>query len=275
EFLINTAAQQVQRAAQQLQNVTARSAVTQFGEAWVQNICNEEIDRSVTILQFVNEKGNNVASFTNFACHPTYLDANYTHVSADYVAGFYRKMNQTLGGENLFLQGAIGGWVQPVDGEGTPEKAYRRGDELATATLNALSSHNNLKSKELSIKNLPIKLKLDNEAWQQLASVGTIKRTFTDSVDTELVWFAIGEAQFATHPGETAPYFGLETKKMMPTNGPKFVLGLSMDALGYILKPAYFDDSSLPHAPYLTSMSVGKQTGPDIMNGLKKIIPSK
>ncbi len=275
EFLINTAAQQVKTAAERLQSVEARWAETQFGDAWVQNICNEEIDRSVTVLQFVNAQGQNVASLTNFACHPTYLDAKFTEVSADYVAGFYRRMNRRLGGENLFLQGAIGGWVQPVDGEGSPEKAYRRGDELAQAALAALDKANNLKSKGLQIKTLPVKFKLDNEGWRQLAAIGTIQRELGDSVASELAWFAVGEAHFATHPGETAPWFGLETKKMMPTGGPKFVLGLSMDALGYILKPAYFDEPGLPHAPYLTSMSVGRETGPDMMEGLRKVIPEE
>jgi hypothetical protein len=273
DFLIETAATQVSRAAQQLQPASVRYAETQFGDAWLQNICKEEIDRSVTILQITNKQGKNIASLTNFACHPTYLDAKFSQVSADYVAGFYRTMNRQLGGENLFLQGAIGGWVQPVDGEVSPEKAYRRGDELAAAALNSLQQSKRLTDSQLQIKTLPIRFKLENPAWQQLAAIGTIRRAFTDSVTTEVAWFAIGEAQFATHPGETAPFFGLETKKMMPTEGPKFVLGLSMDALGYILKPVYFDDATLPHAPYLTSMSVGKPTGPDLMRSLREVIP--
>lgn len=54
-------------------------------------------------------------------------------------------------------------------------------------------------------------------------------------------------------------------------DGPKFILGLSQDAMGYILKPEYFDDPSLPHAPYLTGMSLGRNTGPLIMDELKKL----
>ncbi|MBX2889416.1 MAG: neutral/alkaline non-lysosomal ceramidase N-terminal domain-containing protein [Saprospiraceae bacterium] len=275
EQLIHTAAAQINLAAQRLQPVTARSAETQFGTEWVQNICDEEIDRSVTVLQFVGANGQNVASLTNFACHPTYLDAKYTEVSSDYVAGFYRKMAQQMGGENLFLQGAIGGWVQPVDGEGTPEKAYLRGEQLADAVFVALQRPTPLRGNALRIRTLPIQFQLDNAGWKQLAAMGTIKRALSDSVATELAWFAIGDAQFATHPGETAPFYGLETKKMMQTNGPKFVLGLGMDALGYILKPAYFDNASLPHAPYLTSMSVGKQTGPVMMAGLRRLLEGK
>jgi hypothetical protein len=274
-FLVETAAQQILKASQNLQAVSVYSTETQFGEEWVQNICNEEIDRSVNILQFVNKKKKTIASFTNFACHPTYLDAKFTNISADYVGGFYREMSKNLGGMNLFLQGAIGGWVQPVDGEGNPEKADKRGRELAQSVQKSLKNRVLLKNNQLKIKSLPIKLKVENPAWQQLASIGTIKRNFGEIVDTEVVYFEIGNAQFASHPGETAPFYGLETKKMMQKQGPKFVLGLTMDALGYICKPIFFEDEKIPHAPYLTSMSLGKSAAPDLMEALKKLINSQ
>jgi len=274
EFLVQTAATQVVRAAVGLEGVTLRSAETTFGEPWVQNICREEIDRAATVLQFVNHKGNPVATLTNFACHPTFLDARFSTVSADYVAGYYRAMDGN-GGVNLFLQGAIGGWVQPEDGQATYEKTLRRGEELAEAVKTSLQTPKTWTNTAVRIQSLPLKFRLDNEAWKQLGAIGTIKRPLTDSVETEVAWFAIGDAQFATHPGETAPYYGLETKKMMNTAGPKFVLGLGLDALGYILKPVYFDDPAQPHAGYLTSMSVGKQTAPDLMAALRKIIPAQ
>jgi hypothetical protein len=270
--LVNTAARQVAMAAQRLQPVTMRSAAAEFGEGFVENICKEEIDRSVTVLQFVGENGQNVASFTNFACHPTYLDAKYSTVSADYVGAFYQTMDAKLGGANLFLQGAIGGWVQPEGDKGTYEMAQQRGNELAAVVLAALGQPKLEEQTAVRIKTMPLSLPLENEGWRQLSEMGTIKRQFGETVETELAWFAIGNAQFATHPGETTPWHGLETKKMMKTEGPKFVLGLGMDALGYILKTEYFDDPTLPHAPYLTSMSVGKQTGPAMMEGLKKLI---
>jgi hypothetical protein len=256
EQLVNTAARQVAIAAQRLEPVTMRSATSTFGEGFVQNICNEEIDRSVT----------------NFACHPTYLDSKYSTVSADFPAGFYQKMDAGMGGVNLFLQGAIGGWVQPEGDPGNYETALKRGGELASVVQLALKKGKNEPQTAIRLKTLPVSFRLDNEGWKQLAAIGTIKRTLGETVDTELAWFAIGDAQFVTHPGETTPWHGLETKKMMQTTGPKFVLGLGLDALGYILKPEYFDDPNLPHAPYLTSMSVGRMTGPAMMEGLKKLI---
>ncbi len=271
DFIVNTTAEQIKKADESKREAIVVTGESTFGESWVQNICNEEIDRSVTIMQFKDLQGNNIASFTNFACHPTYMDAKFTEVSADYVNGFYKELNERWQGVNLFLQGPIGGWVQPVDGEGSFEKAERRGRELATEAMAAVQTGDTLKTNAIRFTSKVVKFPVGNEAWKQLSAMGTIKRSIQDSVTTELVWFAIGEAQFATHPGETAPYYGLETKKLMKS-GPRFVLGLSMDALGYILKPTFFEDPAIPHAEYLTSMSVGKETGPLIMKSLKELI---
>ena len=274
-FLVNTAAAQIQHAFNNTQKATAFTAETTFGAPWVQNICKEEIDRTVAILQFRDEKGAPLVTLTNFACHPTFMDARSSDVSADYVHGYYQTMKQQTGAEALFLQGAIGGWVQPEDGEGTFEKAFKRGRELAEAANEALTKARPLASGKLQFSSKRIKFPVENEGWRQLSAIGTIKRPIQDSVSTEIAWFSIGEAQFATHPGETAPFFALETKNLMPGTGPKFVLGLSNDALGYILKPAFFEDKTLPHAEYLTSMSVGKPTGPLLLEQLKALLDAR
>lgn len=271
-FLVITAASQIQAAFGKRQSATAVTAETTFGEPWVQNICNEEIDRSVTILQFKDESGKAIATLTNFACHPTFMDARFSDVSADYINGYYKQMKKQTGAEALFLQGAIGGWVQPEDGEGSFEKAFNRGKELADVVLTVLPNAKPLTTTNIAFKNKRIKFPVENEGWKQLSALGTINRNIQDSVETEIAWFGIGEAQFATHPGETAPFYGLETKKLMGT-GPRFVLGLGNDALGYVLKPTFFQDKNIPHAEYLTSMSVGKPTAPLMMKALGEIIP--
>lgn len=112
-FLINTTAKQIQKAFLKRKIGQAYTAETIFGESWVQNICNEKIDRSVTILHFKDLNQKTIATLSNFACHPTFLDAVESEVSSDYIHGNYETLKKTSGGESLFLQGAIGGWVQP------------------------------------------------------------------------------------------------------------------------------------------------------------------
>jgi hypothetical protein len=270
DFLITTVAEEIRKATENMMESHLVYGMTEHGHEWVGNICQEEVDRSVTVLQFQDMNGKNIVSLTNFACHPTYLDAVYSEVSADYIAGFYQEMEQQLGGEHLFLQGAIGGWIQPLDKGIDYQATLERGKGLASAAIKSLADAKPLKSKKLNFRSKTLLLPVENEAWQQLAAAGIFQRELNDVVESEIAWFSIGEASFATHPGETAPIFGLDTKELMG-DGPKFILGLSQDAMGYILKPAYFDDPSLPHSAYLTRMSLGKRTGPLIMEELKKL----
>ena len=274
DFLISTAATQIKQAAENQLNAMAYTAETTFGEPWVENICKEEIDRSVSIIHFKNMQQKSIATLTNFACHPTFMDAVASEVSADYIHGYYEELKKKVGGEVLFLQGAIGGWIQPEKEAKTFENAYKRGGELSSAVSLALQKAQPLKSNTIQYGSKKINIPVENEGWKQLSTMGTIKRKIDENVETEISFFSIGNAQFITHPGETAPYYGIESKKLMG-KGTKFVLGLGNDALGYILKPKYFEDNTLPHAEYLTGMSVGRQAGPLVLETIKYLIPSE
>src|SRR5690606_30896435 len=100
----------------------------------------QQIDTSVDVLQCVNEDGENLVTMTNFACTPSVLNSKTTLVSADFVGAFYRSMEATLDGEHLFLQGATGGWVKPVEGLGSFPQAREYGVDLAGTVVNALAN---------------------------------------------------------------------------------------------------------------------------------------
>lgn len=269
--LVSTAAKQIINAWKNRVPVQAVYATATYGENWVENISQPgETDPSVSILQFINKKKKNIATLTNFACHPTFLDGINDKVSADYVAGYYEILNKEQGGVNMFLQGSIGGWVQPEHEPHTYDAAYKRGNGLAQTVLHALKKKKEIVGTEIVFKGKQVMIPLANPGFQLLSAMSVIKRAFSDSVMTEIAWFSIGNAFFATHPGETVPAMGLATKLMMQTNGPKFVLGLGMDALGYILKPEFFDAlKKIPHSEYLCSMSVGVETMSYVMKTLE------
>lgn len=273
EMLVERCALQVIKAKANLQPVTARYSVSTFGNDWVHNISQPaELDRSLTVLHFVDSDGRTVATLTNFACHPTIVDGVHDKVSADYPAGFYRKMRGVLGGVHLFLQGSIGGWVQPEYEPKTFEQAMYRGGQMADTVLQALSVAKDLLGSQVTFTSKKFVMPVVNPGFRMLAEAGVIERKIDSGTVTEIAWFSIGEAMFATHPGETVPAMGLETKKMMRTDGPKFILGLGMDAMGYILKPDFFDTTKkIPHANYLCSMSVGPQAMLRIMEILQEL----
>ena len=273
EQVLQVTEQQIDEAIQKMEpvEIVYGEGMHQFN--WVKNICEpEELDRTVSILQCVNKKGKSVATLTNFACHPTFVDAVHSKVSADYPAGFYRTMDKELGGVNLFLQGAIGGWVQPEGEPQTFEQAYMRGNELALFTRKLLKHPIQLNGSQILFRSALIDMPVENPGFRQLAKAGVINRSIDATVKTELAVFSIGNAMFATHPGETVPEMSLATRKLFKTNGPKFILGLSMDALGYIVKPYFFDPArKIPHAEYLCSMSVGPESSIIVMKTLAEL----
>lgn len=244
-----------------------------FGEGWVKNISEPDLlDRSLTVLQFVNAKNGNVATLANFACHPTILDDFADAASSDYVGGYYRFADSAQGGVNMFLQGAIGGWVQPEDVPSSYENAITYGGMLGKEVMGLLHKAKPLSGYGLNFKSRKINFPLRNDNFRLLSQMGVIKRHFGDSVSSEIAVFSMGEATFITHPGETSPALGLFSRSLVKTGGPVMVMGLALDALGYILKPSYFEKGNpFPHSEYLTGMSIGPQTMPIIENVLKQL----
>lgn len=270
--VVETAAAQVARAAAALEPVSLAWARTDCTDWAVNDSEPGVIDHTVTILQCRNAAGTPIATLTHFACHPTVLDGSTTDISADWVGFFYRDM-AAVPGEHLYLQGGIGGWIQPKTPERTFALAERYGADLAARTRAALETADPLEGAPVRVVSRPFEMPVVNELFQAISRAGIVPRPIGETVKTEVVWFAVGPAQFATHPGETAPAFTWATHELMKTE-PRFVLGLAMDHLGYILKEDYFDNTAAyPHAGYLVSMSPGREAGASMMAALRAAIP--
>ena len=272
QLIVDRAVEAIKEATQARKPVNISFGSGSFGEDWVKNISEpEELDRTVSIIQLTDLNGKNIAMLTNFACHPTIMDDASTAASSDYVWGYYKYLDSAQGGVNMFLQGAIGGWVQPEGVPHTYEQANYYGTSLGKYVFGLTKNKN--ASKNINFNSIKVDFPLSNPSFQMLSKAGIIKRDFGKTVSSEIAYFNIGDASFATHPGETCPALGLATKELMNNKGPKFVLGLSQDALGYIVKPSFFDLSkNIPHSEYLTGMSIGPATMGIILSNLKMLI---
>jgi hypothetical protein len=248
---------------------------SEYGKGWVVNrSIPDELDRSVTALRFSDEAGRSIATLTNFACHPTVIGPERKLVSSDWVAGHYRFMDSAVGGVNLFLQGSIGGWVQPV-GPDDFGFADAQGAGLGHAVHAVLDTARADTVRGIDFRSRVFRMSVHSAGFRLLSLLGVIDRRIGRKVTTEIAAFRIGPARFVTHPGESSPFYGLESKRLMPGDGPKFVLGLGMDAMGYLLKPEFFDRSrNIPHAGYLTTVSVGVKGGPEMMAVVGELLAS-
>ncbi len=97
KLIIERASEAIDDAIKNKVKAKAFFAQGSFGEDWVKNISEPlELDREVSILQFKDQKGNNLATITNFACHPTIMDDATTMASAEHVlARIHRRMGTT------------------------------------------------------------------------------------------------------------------------------------------------------------------------------------
>ncbi|MEY2812136.1 MAG: hypothetical protein RI991_1131 [Bacteroidota bacterium] len=271
--IVSQAVAAIHEAYTKKENATLVYATGEFGKDWVKNISEpDEIDRSVSVLKLQNQKNKNIATLTNFACHPTIMDDATTAASADYLWGYYSYLDKQSGGVNLFLQGAIGGWIQPEDVPSSFENAELYGTSLAKYVLDILKNAQSNSSPSITFASKLVNFPVVNQNFKLLSKAGVIERDFGETVASEIAFFSIGDCSFATHPGETVPAMSFASKKMMKNKGARFVMGLSQDALGYILKPSFFDPkNNIPHSEYLTGMSIGPETMQVILQTLREL----
>lgn len=241
---------------------------------WVENVSEPELlDATLSVMSFTDRNGQTIATLTNYACHPTILGPDNTLVSADYLSGFYRRMGEAHAtGVHLFLQGAIGGWVQPVQGDRSAALGDQLGASLAEQAIDLLAAASANPYQPLNFIEQELDIKLDNWGFRLLIWLGVLERElFAGAMRTSVAWFQIGDARFITHPGETSPAYSLASRKLMNTSH-SFVLGLTQDAIGYILKPDYFTaPARYPHGEYLVSVSVGESAGPQVMAAVQQV----
>jgi len=275
DTLTETAATQAETAWSARQPVQLRAASREVPMPWVENLSEPKLlDRHLTALQFTDLTGTTIATLTNYACHPTVLDGENTSTSADYVHGFVTTMSSALTGEHLFLQGAIGGWVQPLQGDRSHELAISLGQQLAKGVLDLLENAEHVPAEPIRFASTTLDVPLANWGMRLLAFIGVMQRDITaGAMQVAVARFNLGSVAFVTHPGETSPAYSLQSRKIL---GGKHavVMGLTQDAMGYILKPDYFTNTeAYPHADYLTSVSAGPEAGPLLMETIQALKP--
>lgn len=143
---------------------------------------------------------------------------------------------------------------------------------MGAAAETALNNSLPMDTISVHFRSAIINLAISNAGFKQLAAAGLINPTLTDRVATEIAWFSIDNAQFATHPGEITPVHFFETKTLMKNTGFKIVIGFGMDALGYILSPGFFEpETKLKDIDYFMYMSIDKEAGPVLMKSIRKL----
>ena len=238
----------------------------------------EIVDDELTLAQFITPDGKPLVTFFNFPCHPEVLWEHNPNITSDYPAYLRSEVEKQTGAPCIFFSGALGGMMTPDVKDHSFEEAEFMGKKLAAEGLKALNVVAG-QSSAVTVQKQEIKAKLTNILYK-VAFKRKIVPDVRDKqgyVHTEVNLVKLGGLWLATIPGEMLPRLGLQLKAWMKESGAQVtgILGLANDELGYIL-PAedflYPWNPFKPGAHYEETNSIGKEIGPNVMNGIKSLL---
>lgn len=118
------------------------------------------VDRSLNVVSVLAEEGSRIATLVNYACHGTVQGPENLLITADWIGVMRRRVEKTLGGLGMFLQGATGnlnpkmGWGEP----GVWDLMTEQGERVGQAAVAAV------KKKMQPLQGDPLRL-LQREVW--------------------------------------------------------------------------------------------------------------
>ena len=101
------------------------------------------LDYAVGVLAFDSLDGEPIATLVNFTCHPVVLGPDNLAFSADYPGAMMAMVDERVGGQTMFIQGAAGDinpfWDKTPLAEGAFEQVVRMGEAVAREVVRVRS----------------------------------------------------------------------------------------------------------------------------------------
>jgi hypothetical protein len=227
--------------------------------------------------------GKPIATLVNYAVHPEVLGNSRGILSPDMIGPMYQKIESTIGGIALFMNGAQGGMVtadtrleyvkegQNQKEANTWEECIRIGELLADEAMRIVAAAPALTNPSLYCTSRKISFPIDSEIMRYILKKSPLQFEGgkENQVTTQLNLLNIGPAQILTVPGEALPNVGYYVKRNMNTKMP-FLFGLTNDAFGYML--AKVDFNSFKRYEYVSQTSLGEMTAEIYMEQALKLV---
>lgn len=241
-------------------------------------------DPDIVVLRAEGVDGKPIATLINWANHPETLGSRNTLITADYAGYLCREAERLLGGNAVFINGAIGGMQSPLGStvkdaagkllpETTFEKAEFIGGRVAKLASAAVANGTAAAIDGIVFREKTIRIPMTNPGFQMAAKAGVFggrKQPDADGATTTPVGYVRFSAgarallEIALIPGELYPelsvggverYAGadfpdapVETPvKSILTAPYRMLFGLADDEIGYIIPKAEWDEK----APFL------------------------
>jgi hypothetical protein len=266
-------------------------------------------DPEIVVLRAETADGKPIATLINWANHPETLGSKNTEITADYSGYLCRESERLLGGDTVFINGAIGGMQSPlgsviknVDGKVLPEKTFEKaeyiGTRVAKLAAEALTKAPTVTIEATVFRETLVQIPMTNPGFNQAAQAGIFKGRKQPNADGTTTT-PVGYISLAPHleialiPGELYPelsvggverYSGADfpdapiepAVKPQLTAPFKMLFGLANDEIGYIIPKAEWDEKP----PYLKAAekrwygevnSVGPDAAPRIVEAIQQL----
>jgi hypothetical protein len=197
------------------------------------------VDPTVSLVQAIGLDGRPILNLINLACHPEVIPLKVKReLSPDFVGTLCNEVRRELGGQPVFLNGALGGMLTPDAPIHGYESAVAMGQGFAKFVIDAAKSASPAGSYDLGFHRRPVEYPITAEAILKYMENLPEPMDFVDGrVRSELNAVWIGDAQFITVPGELLPEIGFEIMAAMKGR-VRGIVGLANAELGYLV-PSY------------------------------------
>mgnify|MGYP001606835280 FL=1 len=229
-------------------------------------------DGTVSVIQVLSsyrnryDSENEIVTLVNFACHPDVVQG--LQFTADFPYFLEKRLKARVGGEVMFIPGAIGG-VQPnTDRRSGHDFVRKLGEMLADEVVSAMSKPDIPRDASIRIRKLSVSAPFENTGLLKKADdYGLISniRDGKGDVSSEVSRIDIGPLKILTVPGELFPKIWWKVKR----DGSTLMFGLANGEFGYILLP---EDYHSGKNDYHASVSVGPTFGTRILEALEKLM---
>lgn len=243
-----------------------------------------DIDDTMTLVTAINADGKLLGTLMNWACHPTVMGQQNLLLTSGWPGAYRRLMADRFGGMHIFIQGAIGDAIEPLNpvnkipwwnfglSWGTWEAVEEFATVIADDATELVDQAKPLAQQRLWLSEVDeFPMTLENVMFWAAATAGLIPREAPqvgETFYTPIATFAIGDLSFATLPGEYATEYGFSLREIMGGSA-QVIVGLGMDWLGYTITPEQYENFLLYY--YQIILSPSKMGGENMLDVYRDI----
>jgi hypothetical protein len=232
-------------------------------------------DRRMSVIQAIDSTDQPIVTLVNYAIHPEVLGSGIGILSPDLIGPLCDRIEEQVGGQAIFMNGAQGGMITADNRDLTRPKDLQRGywhddrtwgecvrigNTMADEALRIVKDVPIQKTPNLYCGSIDIKFPVDSDLLWAVVISSPLKYPHNPdhSITTQVNIVNIGNTQILTIPGEALPNIGFYLKRKM-RGEHNLLFGLTNDAFGYILTKVDFH--SFPRYDYVSRTSLGEMTG--------------